>query len=43
MYMQGRGRIMIAICENCGGEVSTNVENAKVDYCYRSNCAYGGE
>ena len=32
---------MIAICKNCGGEVATNIERAKVDYCYRSNCAYG--
>jgi hypothetical protein len=34
---------MIAICKNCGGEVSTSIENARVDYCYRANCAYEGE
>ena len=32
---------MIALCENCGGEVSTQIEGAKVAYCYRSICAYG--
>ena len=32
---------MIAVCENCGGLVSTTIEGARVDYCYRPNCAYG--
>jgi hypothetical protein len=43
MYMRERGQVMTAICENCGGQVATKIEGAKVDYCYRSNCAYGGE
>ena len=34
---------MIAVCENCGGAVAIKVEGTKVDYCYRSNCAYGEE
>ena len=32
---------MSAICENCGGQVDTKIEGVKVDYCYRSMCAYG--
>jgi hypothetical protein len=32
---------MTVTCQNCGGEVSTKLEGAKVAYCYRPNCAYG--
>jgi hypothetical protein len=32
---------MIAICQNCGREVSTKIEGAKVSNCYRPACAYG--
>jgi hypothetical protein len=47
MWQHGRVQIgerkMIAVCENCGGQVSTQIEGAKVDYCWRPNCAYGDE
>lgn len=42
-YNDQKGRVMTAICENCGGQVATKIEGAKVDYCYRPNCAYGEE
>lgn len=32
---------MSTVCENCGGQVTTKIEGARVDYCYRLNCAYG--
>jgi hypothetical protein len=32
---------MILRCQNCGGEVSVQIEGVKyVAYCYRPHCAY---